>query len=737
MWNAARHGVSLRASAVARRRYCAAPAPKQNSASSTANSSVPSVPKSSPPLPPNPPNTPRQKPDYSRYRVNKDSKAGQKHGENPGRSGDGGGGSNSNSGDVWQKFMPAVYGGGLATAAVSYMVFSLLGGSRDGPESGALGTNGSMTDTASRGADTSSGMPARGGHMPPSSGPVQEVSWKYFKDEVLSQGIVSKIEVVNGSLAVVYYLSDPNRPRLRFNIGSIETFERNLEQAQEDIGTIPSMFVPVVYVDETSFSRVLVDWIPTVLFIAAYAFIARRMSGGMPGGPPGPTSASKKGRPGNAPGGMNPFGGGTMGGMGGGPGGPGGIFNVGKAKATLYSPEDNKVTVKFSDVAGLDEAKQEIMEFVQYLKKPEKYKELGAKIPKGALMHGPPGTGKTLLAKATAGEAGVPFLTMSGSDFMEMYVGVGPSRVRDLFTQARGMTPCIVFIDEIDAIGRKRAGVGMGGNDERENTLNQLLVEMDGFASNSGVVVLAGTNRVDTLDPALLRPGRFDRQIVIDPPDIAGRREIFRVHLKPITVEGGEEGVDAVSKAMAALTPGMAGADIANVCNEAALIAARGRKASVSLVDFETAVDRVIGGLEKKNLVMSPVEKKTVAFHEAGHAVAGWFLEHAMPLLKVSIIPRGTAALGYAQYQPMERNLYSKEALLDHMCMTLAGRASEEIFFDTVTSGAADDFSKVTRMAYQSVAEWGLGNTIGKLAYGNSSNGQEDFYSRTQTERRV
>jgi AFG3 family protein len=409
-------------------------------------------------------------------------------------------------------------------------------------------------------------------------------------------------------------------------------------------------------------------------------------------------------------------------------GGMGGLSNVGKANPTVLNRDDSKVDVAFKDVAGLNEAKEEIMEFVQYLKKPEKYKELGAKIPKGALMYGPPGTGKTLLAKATAGEAGVPFLSMSGSDFVEMFVGVGPSRVRDLFAQARSMTPCIVFIDEIDAIGRKRGRGGfMGGNDERENTLNQLLVEMDGFASNSGVVVLAGTNRADVLDAALLRPGRFDRQISIDPPDISGRRAIFKVHLAGITVAN-PPGADEIAKAMAARTPGMAGADIANVCNEAALVAAREGKESVELVDFESAVDRVIGGLEKKNLVMSPEEKKTVAFHEAGHAVAGWFFEHAMPLLKVSIIPRGTAALGYAQYQPMERYLYSREALFDHMCMTLAGRAAEEIFFDTVTTGASDDFSKVTRMAYQIVAEWGLGETVGNLAFGGGGGGEDDFY---------
>ncbi len=404
----------------------------------------------------------------------------------------------------------------------------------------------------------------------------------------------------------------------------------------------------------------------------------------------------------------------------------GGIFNVGKANATVLNRDDNKVDISFKDVAGLDEAKEEIMEFVQYLKKPDKYKELGAKIPKGALMHGPPGTGKTLLAKATAGEAGVPFLTMSGSDFMEMFVGVGPSRVRDLFAQARSMAPCIIFLDEIDAIGRKRGRGGfIGGNDERENTLNQLLVEMDGFATNSGVVVLAGTNRADVLDQALLRPGRFDRQISIDPPDIAGRKDIFHVHLKGITVAD-PPGKEEIAKVMSARTPGFAGADIANVCNEAALVAARHNKEFVEMDDFEAAVDRVVGGLEKKNMVMSPEEKRTVAFHEAGHAVAGWFLEHAMPLLKVSIIPRGSAALGYAQYQPLEKYLISKEALEDQMCMTLAGRQAEEIFFDSVTTGASDDFNKVTRIAYQSVAEWGLGKTVRNLAFPGSSSGESE-----------
>lgn len=567
-----------------------------------------------------------------------------------------------------------------------------------------------------------------GGAMGLSDG--REVSWITFRKEALATRKASKIEVVNGQVANVYFRDDHFRPKMRFNIGSVETLERKLEEAQEDLGIEPHDYVPVVYTEDAALSRLLVDWIPTLGFVAMYALLARRMSGGLGGrsggSSGGPRSPFSSGFGGMRPG-QGPFGGGSGGSGGaGGAGGAGGIFNVGKANATVLNSENNKVEVTFKDVAGLTEAKEEIMEFVQYLKKPDKYKELGAKIPKGALMHGPPGTGKTLLAKATAGEAGVPFLTMSGSDFMEMFVGVGPSRVRDLFAQARSMAPCIIFLDEIDAIGRKRGRGGfIGGNDERENTLNQLLVEMDGFANNSGVVVLAGTNRVDVLDPALLRPGRFDRQIVIDAPDIAGRRDIFHVHLRKIKVAD-PPGREGVAKVLATRTPGFAGADIANVCNEAALIAARAKKDAVEVADFEAAVDRVIGGLEKKNLVMSPEEKRTVAFHEAGHAVAGWFLQHAMPLLKVSIIPRGSAALGYAQYQPVERYLMSKEALFDQMCMTLAGRASEEIFFDSVTTGAADDFNKVTRMAYQSVSEWGLGDTIGNLAFPSGGGGESD-----------
>ncbi len=399
-----------------------------------------------------------------------------------------------------------------------------------------------------------------------------------------------------------------------------------------------------------------------------------------------------------------------------GPSGPGGqIFNVGKSKAQLFDAE-NKVKITFDNVAGLDEAKEEIQEIVEFLKNPGKFTKLGGKIPKGALLVGPPGTGKTLLAKAVAGEAGVPFFTLSGSDFVEMFVGVGAARVRDLFKQAKEKAPCIIFIDEIDAIGRSRGkGQMPGSNDERENTLNSLLVEMDGFGTDSGVIVLAATNRPDVLDSALLRAGRFDRQISIDKPDINGREAIFKVHLKPIKIS---DDIDA--KKLAAQTPGFAGAEIANVCNEAALIAARRNKTAVDMQDFQDAVDRVIGGLEKKNKIISPEEKKIVAYHEAGHAVAGWFLEHADPLVKVSIVPRGVAALGYAQYLPKEQFLYQTEQLFDEMCMTLGGRASEEIIFGKISTGALSDLERVTKMAYSIVSVYGMNEKIGNVSFYDS-----------------
>ncbi len=415
------------------------------------------------------------------------------------------------------------------------------------------------------------------------------------------------------------------------------------------------------------------------------------------------------------------------GGAGGSGGGPGGIFNVGKSKATLFEKGGTKVNITFADVAGLEEAKEEVMEIVDFLKQPKKYTALGGKIPKGALLIGPPGTGKTLLAKAMAGEAQVPFFSLSGSDFVEMFVGVGASRVRDLFKQAREKAPCIIFIDEIDAIGRARGKNAMMSNDERENTLNQLLVEMDGFGGDTGIIILAATNRPDVLDSALLRPGRFDRQISIDRPDVKGREEIFKVHLGPIKVS---ENLD-VHK-LAEQTPGFAGADIANVCNEAALIAARKGKTGVEMKDFQDAIDRVIGGLEKKNKIISKEEKEVIAYHEAGHAICGWFLEHAYPLLKVTIVPRGTAALGYAQYTPKEQYLYTIEQLTDQMCMTLGGRAAEQIFFGKISTGASNDLQQITKMAYSMVTTYGMNEKIGNVSFYDPS--QENTFQKPFSE---
>ncbi len=426
--------------------------------------------------------------------------------------------------------------------------------------------------------------------------------------------------------------------------------------------------------------------LPVLLFIALFVLFMRKMGGGASAG-----------------------------------GGPGGIFNIGKSRATLFD-KGTKVNITFADVAGLDEAKVEVMEIVDFLKNPKKYTSLGGKIPKGALLVGPPGTGKTLLAKAMAGEAQVPFFSMSGSDFVELFVGVGASRVRDLFKQAREKAPCIMFIDEIDAIGRARGKNLMMSNDERESTLNQLLVEMDGFGTDSGIIVLAATNRPDVLDNALLRPGRFDRQITIDKPDLKGREEIFKVHLKPIKIS---KTLD-IHK-LAEQTPGFAGADIANVCNEAALIAARKGKDAVEMEDFQDAVDRVIGGLEKKNKIISPEEKKIIAYHEAGHAICGWYLEHAYPLLKVTIVPRGTAALGYAQYTPKEQYLYNTDQLLDQICMTLGGRASEDIFFGKISTGAQNDLQQITKIAYAMVSIYGMNDKVGNVSFYDPQQGEYNF----------
>lgn len=528
----------------------------------------------------------------------------------------------------------------------------------------------------------------------------REINWQEFKYQLLEPDLVERVVVVNHTRAQVYLkrsasLSDigspsggavggPAQSYYYFTVGSADSLERKLDEAQREIGREPREWVPIQYTSETSMMGVFLSFAPTLLLIGAFLFAAKRMGGS---------------------------------------GGAGGIFKVGKANPTIINKETD-VSIKFKDVAGLQEAKTEIMEFVAFLKEPEIFTNLGAKIPKGALLVGPPGTGKTLLAKAMAGESQVPFLSLSGSDFIEMFVGVGPARVRDLFSQARKMAPCIVFIDEIDAVGRARGKGGFsGGNDERENTLNQLLVEMDGFDTQKGVVVLAGTNRADILDPALLRPGRFDRQINVDNPDIKGRFEIFNVHLKPLRLA---DDIEEIAQRMAALTPGFSGADIANICNEAALIAARGKAKAITENHFEMAVDRVVGGLEKKNKVMSVKEKETVAYHEAGHAVAGWFLEHADPLLKVSIVPRGKAALGYAQYLPKDVSLHTISQLNDMICMALGGRAAEEMFFDSVTTGASDDLEKVSRIAYMQVAKMGMNAKVGQVSFPDG--GGDQFY---------
>ena len=471
-------------------------------------------------------------------------------------------------------------------------------------------------------------------------------------------------------------------PHYKMKIGSIDKFVDQYEAITKNVPR--DQRIDVVYEERNDIGSMLFNWGFLFLLLFGFWMLMRRMTGG---------------------------------------GGPGGqIFNIGKSKAALFDAE-SKVKITFEDAAGLDEAKVEIMEIVEFLKNPGKFTKLGGKIPKGALLVGAPGTGKTLLAKAVAGEAGVPFFSLSGSDFVEMFVGVGAARVRDLFKQAKEKAPCIIFIDEIDAIGRSRGrGQIPGANDERENTLNSLLVEMDGFATDSGVIILAATNRPDVLDSALLRPGRFDRQISIDKPDINGREAIFKVHLKPIKLS---KEVDI--KKLAAQTPGFAGAEIANVCNEAALIAARKDKKEVEMNDFHDAIDRVIGGLEKKNKLISPDEKKIVAYHESGHAVAGWYLEHADPLVKVSIVPRGVAALGYAQYLPKEQFLYQTDQLIDEMCMAFGGRVAEDIVFNKISTGALSDLERITKMAYSMVTVYGMNKEIGNMSFYDSKQSEYNF----------
>lgn len=495
----------------------------------------------------------------------------------------------------------------------------------------------------------------------------------YIKKDSLSKSKYSDVNKPQRGIA----LSNNDGPQYYFTDASYESLKQSLNSVEKDLPDAQKTPVKFEQGKENLLSNWLVQCvIMAVLLVGVWLFIMRRMSGGTGGGPGGQ------------------------------------IFNIGKSKATLFDKE-SQVSVTFNDVAGLEEAKQEVMEIVDFLRNPKKYTNLGGKIPKGALLVGSPGTGKTLLAKAVAGEAQVPFFSLSGSDFVEMFVGVGASRVRDLFRQAKDKAPCIIFIDEIDAIGRARGKNNMiGGNDERENTLNQLLVEMDGFGTDSGIIILAATNRPDVLDSALMRPGRFDRQVSIDKPDLNGREQIFKVHLKPLKLA---DGVDP--KKLSAQTPGFAGAEIANVCNEAALIAARQNKEAVDMKDFQDAIDRVIGGLEKKNTLISPEEKRVVAYHEAGHAIAGWFLEHTDPLVKVSIVPRGVAALGYAQYLPNERFLVAKEELMDDMTLSMGGRVAEDIVFGKITTGALSDLERITRLAYGMVKIYGMNDKVGNLSF--------------------
>lgn len=518
---------------------------------------------------------------------------------------------------------------------------------------------------------------------------------KFFK--ILESNDVSKILIINKNIAEVYlkpeakskeeykkFTSSPfyrnGSPLFQYNFGDLQNFENKLTKYKQDF----NLDFDSDSESRGSFLESIISFLPFILLIVIWIFFMRRMSGG-----------------GSAGGGAQ-------------------IFNIGKSKAKLFD-NDTKVKTSFKDVAGLEGAKEEVQEIVDFLKSPEKYTALGGKIPKGALLVGPPGTGKTLLAKAVAGEAGVPFFSLSGSDFVEMFVGVGASRVRDLFKQAAQKSPSIIFIDEIDAIGRARGKNSMtGGNDERENTLNQLLTEMDGFGTDTNVIVLAATNRADVLDKALMRAGRFDRQIYVDLPDIKERKEIFEVHIKNLKLDK-----DVNIEFLAQQTPGFSGADIANMCNEAALIAARKDKKSIQHQDFLDAVDRIVGGLEKKNKVITPKEKKTIAYHEAGHATVSWMLEHAAPLVKVTIVPRGQS-LGAAWYLPAERMIVQTEQMLDEMCATLGGRAAEKIMFDKISTGALSDLEKVTKQARAMVTIYGLNDKVGNITYYDSS-GMDSF----------
>ena len=530
----------------------------------------------------------------------------------------------------------------------------------------------------------------------------ERISWQKFKTDLLAKGEVKDIYIVrNGGKAEITLKPEKVEthsdlvakgfnqksigPQYYVPFGTLEQFEKNLQDAQKEYPEEASD-VFIDYKDDFNWwGEVITLFLPIAIFVGIWIFFMRRMSKGAGGG-----------------------------------GGGGGIFNVGKSKAKLFDKESN-IKITFKDVAGLAEAKQEVEEIVSFLKSPDKYTKLGGKIPKGALLVGPPGTGKTLMAKAMAGEANVPFFSMSGSDFVEMFVGVGASRVRDLFKQAKDKAPCIIFIDEIDAIGRARGkNPNMGANDERENTLNQLLTEMDGFETNSGVIILAATNRADILDSALLRAGRFDRQIYVDLPELKDREEIFKVHLKPLKLA---EDIDYAF--LAKQTPGFSGADIANVANEAALIAARKNKSAVEKQDFLDSIDRIVGGLENRSKVIKPSEKKAIAYHEAGHATVSWLLQHAHPLLKVTIVPRGKA-LGAAWYLPQERQITTKDQLLDQMCSVLGGRAAEEIVFGEISTGAQNDLERATKQAYAMVSIYGMSDKVGMLSYYDST-GQSDF----------
>ena len=531
------------------------------------------------------------------------------------------------------------------------------------------------------------------------SGMDKQITYTEFK-EMVNKGYADKIIAYNDNTVDMFikpqyvkevFKEDAKKvgrsPSIHIEVGSIESLDKFMEKAQEEGKFTGSISYKK---KDDMFGALFWNIAPLIFIVAIWIFIMRRMSGGMGSG------------------GMNPF-------------------NVGKSKAQVYEKGDQNNRITFKDVAGQEGAKQEVQEIVDFLKQPQKYTELGGKIPKGALLVGPPGTGKTLLAKAVAGEADVPFFSMSGSDFVEMFVGVGASRVRDLFRQAKEKAPCIIFIDEIDAVGRARSkGPNMGGNDERESTLNQLLTEMDGFGTNSGVIILAATNRADILDKALLRAGRFDRQIHVDLPDLNERKAVFEVHLKPLKLDSSVD-VDLLARQ----TPGFSGADIANVCNEAALIAARHQKSAVGKQDFLDAIDRIIGGLEKKTKIMTTAEKRTIALHEAGHATLSWFLEHANPLIKVTIVPRGRA-LGAAWYLPEERQITTKEQMLDEMCATLGGRAAEELFTGHISTGAMNDLERVTKQSYGMIAYAGMSDKLPNLCYYNN---EEYSFSKPYSDR--